>query len=112
DHVDVDISELDLGHAITAGDVKLPRADMKLISDPHLMVAQIVIQLEIKVDEATTVTAEGAEPEVLTAKKPAEGEEGAAPAAGAKGAAPAAGAKGAAPAAAKGAAPAKEEKKK
>lgn len=96
DHIDVDITELEEGHVITAGDVKLPQADMKLVSDKHGAVAQIVQGVELKVAEATTVAAEGAAtPEVLTAKK--DDAKGAAPAAGAKGAAPAA--KGAAPAA-------------
>ncbi|MBX3404482.1 MAG: 50S ribosomal protein L25 [Phycisphaeraceae bacterium] len=98
DHIDVDISNLDEGSVITAGDVKLPQADMKLISDTHGVVAQIVQGVELKAAEATTVAAEGAaSPEVLTAKK--EDAKGAAPAAGAKGAAPAAGAKPAAGAA-------------
>ena len=90
----VRIDELDVGHAITAGDVKLPSASMKILTDSHAMIAQIVIQQEIKVAEAAPV--EGAAgPEVITAKKP-EGEEGAA----AKpGAAPAKDAKAAAPAA-------------
>lgn len=107
DFVEVNINDLDVGHAITAADVKLPSATMKLLTDKHAMVAQIVIQQEIVVGEATAVEAGAAEPEVLTAKKPAEGEEGAAaagakPAAGAKDAkAPAAGAKPAAGAAAK-----------
>jgi len=112
DFFEVEIGELDVGHAITAANIKLPTAGMKMITDKHAMVAQIVIQQELVVEEAATVDAGAAEPEVLTAKKPAEGEEGAA--AGAKGAAPAKGgapAKGAAPAGgakpAAGAAPAK-----
>ncbi|MBM4109296.1 MAG: 50S ribosomal protein L25 [Phycisphaerae bacterium] len=120
--VEVDIAELDVGHAITARDVRLPSTNMRLLTDPHSIVAQIVIQQEIVVAEATTAEAAAAQPEVITAKKPEE--EGAAPAAGdkkgaapaAKGAAPAAKgaapvAKGAAAPAAKGAAPAKDAKK-
>lgn len=83
DFIEVNITELDLGHAITAADVKLPTATMKTITDKHAMVAQIVIQQELVVAEATEAAA-AAEPEVITAKKPAEGEEGAAPAAGDK----------------------------
>lgn len=125
DHLEVDISELDLGHAITVSEIKLPKADMKLLTDPHAIVAQVVIQHEIKIEEAAVVGAEGAEPEVITARKPEEGEEGAAaPAAGkaapgakapaAAGKAPGAAPGAKAPAAAPGAkaAPAKEEKKK
>lgn len=104
DFVEVRIDALDVGHAITVGEIKLANPDIKILTDKNWMVAQIVIQQEIKVGEETAAAAGPAEPEVITAKKPAEGEEGAA-AAGAKGAAPAAGAKGAAPAAgAKGAA--------
>lgn len=106
DHLEVDIANLEVGHAITAGDVKLPGTDMRLITDTHAIVAQIVIQklIEEKPAEGAEVAAGAAEPEVLTAKKPAEGEEGAAAAkpgakaAPGKAAAPAAGAK-AAPAA-------------
>jgi large subunit ribosomal protein L25 len=107
DFVEVRVDELDVGHAITAADVKLPKASMKLVTDVHSIVAQIVIQQELKVEEAVAVTAEAAGPEVITAKKK-EGEEGAAapgapgakPAAGAaKPGAPAAGAKPGAPAA-------------
>lgn len=77
DFIEVDISDLDVGHAIAAAAVKLPSDTMKLFTDAHAMVAQIVIQLEVEVAEATTATGEAAEPEVITAKKPAEGEEGA-----------------------------------
>lgn len=98
---EVRIDELDVGNAISCADVKLAPS-MKLMSDKHANVAQIVIQQELKLDEAAAATPGAAEPEVLTAKK----EEGAAAAAGAK---PAAGAAaGAKPAA--GAAPAKDAK--
>jgi large subunit ribosomal protein L25 len=109
DFIEVRVDDLDVGNGITAGDVKLPNAGMKLLTDSHGMVAQIVIQAEIVTAEATAATAAGATPEVLTAKKPEDGaaaKPGAAPAKGAAGAAPA---KGAAPAA-KGAAPAKDAK--
>ncbi|MFN7019751.1 MAG: 50S ribosomal protein L25 [Phycisphaerales bacterium] len=97
DHVEVNIAELDLGDMITAAQVKLPTEDMKLLTDPNAVVAQIVLAGVSKAAEEATVAAEGAaEPEVLTAKKPAEGA-AAAPAKGAaapaKGAATAAGAK-------------------
>lgn len=110
DFIEVNINELDVGKAITAGDVKLPVANMKLLTDSHGMVAQIVIQQEIVVAEAAAVDA-SAGPEVLTAKKP-EGEEAAAGAkapAGkdAKAAAPAKDAKAPAGGAAKAAAPKK-----
>ncbi|MFO0830999.1 MAG: 50S ribosomal protein L25 [Phycisphaerales bacterium] len=99
---EVRIDDLEVGHAISCADVKLG-AGMKLLSDKHANVAQIVIQQELKLEEAATVAAAPGEPEVLTAKKAEEG------AAGAAGAKPAAGAAaGAKPAA--GAAPAKDAK--
>lgn len=107
DFLEVQIASLDVDHSISAGEVKLPDPSMKLITDKHAIVAQIVIQQEIVVAEATAATTEGASPEVITAKKP-EGEEaaaGAKPAAGGKDAkAPAAGGKDAAKPAAGGAA--------
>lgn len=109
DFIEVNIADLDVDHAVTAADVKLPSASMKLKTDKHAMLAQIIIQQEIveaKAEEGTVV-AGAAEPEVLTAKK--KEEEGAEGAAAGKGAAaPKAGDKGGA---AKAPA-AKEEKKK
>lgn len=91
EHIDLDISALGVDGEISAGDVKLPTASMKLITDPHASVAHIIIQKEEVVaptGEAAAATAGGAQPEVLTAKKPAEGDA----AKGAAGAKPAAGA--------------------
>jgi large subunit ribosomal protein L25 len=74
DHVDVDISNLDVGHQITAADVKLPSETMRLLTDPHAVVAQVLIQKEqVASPEAAAVSAEAAQPEVITAKKPEEG---------------------------------------
>ena len=100
--IELNIADLDVDQQISAAQLKLPGANMKMITDPHAILAQIVIQQEIVVGEATAAATGAAEPEVLTAKKPAEGEAAAA-APGAKGAAAPA-AKGAVPA--KGAAPA------
>ncbi|MBX3358030.1 MAG: 50S ribosomal protein L25 [Phycisphaeraceae bacterium] len=76
DGIDVSVAELEAGHSITAGDVKLPAEGMRLITDVHAIVAQIVIQKAIEEKtEAAAVEAGAAEPVVLTAKKPAEGEE-------------------------------------
>jgi large subunit ribosomal protein L25 len=77
--IEVQIGDLDVDHAITAGEVKLPSADMKLKTDKHAIVAQVLIQKEeVVAPTAEAATVEGAakgEPEVLTAKK---GEEAAA----------------------------------
>ncbi|MDX2147728.1 MAG: 50S ribosomal protein L25 [Planctomycetota bacterium] len=91
DSIEVRIDDLDVDHAITAADVKLPVANMKLVTDPHAIIAQIIVQQEIVVAEATAATAEGAQPEVITAKKPEEGAAAGAAAGGDKKAAPAAG---------------------
>ncbi len=69
DYVEVSISELDEGHAITAADIKLPTASMKLITEAHAIIAQILIQIEAPAAEATAAVAGAAEPVVLTAKK-------------------------------------------
>lgn len=101
EYIEVSVTDLDVGHAVTAANVKLPSDTMKMLTDKHAILAQIVIQQEIVVAEAAAVPAEGAQPEVITAKK-VEGEEGAAAAPGAKpaaGAKPAVGAAGAKPAA-------------
>ncbi|MBL8761079.1 MAG: 50S ribosomal protein L25 [Phycisphaerae bacterium] len=94
--IEVSLNTLDVGHAITAGEITLPGKGMKMITDKHSILAQVIIQQEIVVGEATAAEGGPAEPEVITAKK-VEGEEGAAAAPGDKKAA--APAKGAAPAA-------------
>lgn len=92
DHVDVDVSALDVGHAISAAEIKLP-SGVELASDPHDIVAAIQIAKEevAPTAEAAAVDGAPASPEVITAKKPAEGE---AAAGDKKGAAPAKDAKG------------------
>ena len=70
DHIDVDVSEMEVGDIIHASDVKLPLESMKLLSDPDAIVAQIVLKaLQEEEGEAGEVGAEGAEPEVITEKK-------------------------------------------
>lgn len=105
DYIEVSLDALDVDHTITAAEAKLPQANMKLKTDPHAILAQVIVQLETAVT-AEAATVEGgaaATPEVLTAKKAEE-------AGAAKGAA-APGAKGAAPGAKGGAAAATPEKK-
>ncbi|MBL8964796.1 MAG: 50S ribosomal protein L25 [Phycisphaeraceae bacterium] len=82
DYLEVNIADLDVGHAISVGEVKSPVASMKILTDPHALVAQIVIQQEIVVAEAAAApTGDAAQPEVLTAKKPEDAAKpGAAPA--------------------------------
>ena len=73
DHVDVDVSEMQVGDIIHASDVKLPLETMKLITDPETIVAQIVLKaVQDEEGEAGEVGAGGAEPEVINEKKDAE----------------------------------------
>ncbi|MFN0011410.1 MAG: 50S ribosomal protein L25 [Phycisphaerales bacterium] len=67
--INVDISELELDQSITADKVKLPVADMKLITDAHAIVAQIVEQKEEVVAEAAVVGTEATTPEVIGEKE-------------------------------------------
>lgn len=75
DFIEVDISEVDVGHSITAADVAMPDPSMRMLSDPHSIVAQVLIQVEQKAAEATTVEAAPAAPEVITKKKEEGAEE-------------------------------------
>lgn len=70
----VEIADLDLNEAISAGQVTLPVADMKLISDSHQIIAQIVeAKEEVVVAEAAAVEgAAAAGPEVIGEKERAE----------------------------------------
>lgn len=74
DVIEVDVSKMDVGDVIHAGDIELPVKTMKLLTDADTVVAQIIqkIVTEEATDEAATVTG-AAKPEVTTAKKPEEG---------------------------------------
>lgn len=104
DVIAVDISALDVGHSLHVREITAPEG-VTIVTDGDAVVATIHMKQEEVVAEAAAVEGDAAQPEVITAKKPAEGEEGDAAKPGAKGAAPA---KGGAPA--KGAAPAKDAK--
>lgn len=69
DEIEVDINALELGQSISAGQVKLPKDDMKLITDEHAIVAMVSVAGSGKSGEEATVDAAAA-PEVITAKKP------------------------------------------
>ncbi|MCA9303258.1 MAG: 50S ribosomal protein L25 [Phycisphaerales bacterium] len=71
DAIEVDVSDMEVGDIIHASDVKLPLDTMKLVTDEDAIIAQIVLKA-ISTDgdgEASAVSAEGAEPEVITEKK-------------------------------------------
>src|SRR6185295_8156575 len=46
EQLEVIINDLDMGQTITADKVKLPIEGMKLVTDPHAVVAQIVLGVE------------------------------------------------------------------
>lgn len=113
EEVVLDVSALELGKHLSVSNIQLDPAKYRMLTPVDVAIA--AVSAPPTEEEVAAEAAEGAagEPEVLTEKKPAEGEEGEAPAKGEKGAAPAKGEKGAA-ASAKGGeekAPKKEAKK-
>jgi large subunit ribosomal protein L25 len=82
--IKVDVSKMDVDQSLLLKDYSPPKG-VTFLGDPHTVLARVSVVEEEKAPEPTAAAAAG--PEVITAKKPAEGE--AAPAAGAK---PAAGA--------------------
>src|SRR5689334_21931350 len=87
DRITVDVSALNIGDSIHVRDIQLPSGVVAKVQ-PDLT-AFSVLEPSVE-EEPVPVAAEGAAagPEVITEKKPAEGETPAAPAAGAKEAAP------------------------
>jgi large subunit ribosomal protein L25 len=76
DHIDVDISEVNVGDAVHARSVALP-SGINLESDPDDILYSVEVHVveEEPTAEAEAVEAEDAEPEVITERKK-EGEEG------------------------------------
>jgi len=71
--IEVDISDMEVGDILHAGDVKLPLDTMVLMTDPETIIAQIVVQAEDEPEgEEAEVDATDAEPEVLGEKKDEE----------------------------------------
>jgi large subunit ribosomal protein L25 len=72
----VRIDDLEIGQALYVKDVKVPEG-VKLLDDPEAIVVQVTQPQKVEVEIAPVVPVEGAaaEPEVITAKKPKEGEE-------------------------------------
>lgn len=67
--IEVDISDLDVGDVLHAGDVTLPKETMVLLSDSNAVLASITVRhIEESTDESDDVTAAAA-PEVITEKK-------------------------------------------
>lgn len=72
DFLEVDVSGLKAGEALHASDIQLPLPTMKLLSDPGLIIAQIIVQ-SIEEDAGESGEVSGtAQPEVITEKKDSE----------------------------------------
>lgn len=70
DEIEVDVSHLEAGEVIKAGDITLPKDTMVLLTDPNTIVAQI--QIQAQADDTTGEAGEvegGASPEVIKEKK-------------------------------------------
>ncbi|MEO1007214.1 MAG: 50S ribosomal protein L25 [Planctomycetota bacterium] len=75
--IEVDVSHLDVGDHLTAGEVTLPKETMKLRTPPETTIALITVKAETEDEgsaEGETVEA-STQPEVLTEKKKEEGDE-------------------------------------
>ncbi|MEM1331747.1 MAG: 50S ribosomal protein L25 [Planctomycetota bacterium] len=71
EHVEVDISGLEVGESIYVKDVVLPKPTMVMLSDPDGVVANIVIQGHVETAEESAAGGAAA-PEVITEKKDTE----------------------------------------
>lgn len=81
EHVELDVSALNIGENLTVGDIKLDAAKYHIITDPELAVAAVAAPAKEEEVVATPVAVEGAavaEPEVIKEKKPAAEEKEAA----------------------------------
>jgi len=105
ERIDADVSNLAIGDVLTIADLRAPQG-VRIVNDPGQAVATVSPPMAEEVAAPAATAAVTAEPEVLTERKPKEGEE-AAPAEDAK-KAPAA----KAPAAAAGKRPEKGDKEK
>lgn len=71
-HIDVDVSELNLGESIHVSQVKVP-AGVTVLDEPGAAVV-VIATPRAAIEAAATEGETGAEPEVIRAKKPEEGE--------------------------------------
>ncbi|MFC1501464.1 50S ribosomal protein L25 [Elusimicrobiota bacterium] len=76
-HISLDVSKLELGNAVTVGD--LPKQEgIEIKTDPKAVIVNVVIpKVEEEKPAEEVVEAGAAEPEVITKGKKEEGEEGA-----------------------------------
>jgi len=76
ENVKLDVSGLKIGDVLSVEDLQLPEG-VKAVTDPHITLASVQeVTEEVEEEEGEELVAEGAEPEVIGAKKEEEGEEG------------------------------------
>jgi len=77
DFIEVDISDMDVGDTIHAGDIELPMDTMVLLTDPHAELAHIVFHHAVteETDEAGEAEAQAAPERVGEKKDEDEGED-------------------------------------
>lgn len=73
EHLDLDVSGLNVGQGFKAGDIPLDPAKLRLIAEKDLAIAAVSAQ-RAEEEVAAPAAAATAEPEVLREKKPEEGE--------------------------------------
>jgi len=75
EQIEIDVSELNIGHSIHAGDLKIE--NVKILSKPETVLVTVVPPTVIKegVVEEEVVEEEGKEPEVIQKEKEKEGKE-------------------------------------
>jgi large subunit ribosomal protein L25 len=76
ERIDADVSELTIGDVLTIGDLAVP-AGVRILNDPGQAVATVSPPMAEEVAAPAVAAAVTAEPEVLTERKPKEGEEAA-----------------------------------
>jgi large subunit ribosomal protein L25 len=77
ERIDADVTALAIGDVLTIGDLAVP-AGVRIVNDPGQAVATVAPPMAEEVVAAAAPAAVTAEPEVLTERKPKEGEEAAA----------------------------------
>ena len=78
DHIEVDVTELMVNHAIHIADITVPKGE--IMNDDSVSIVSVVIsRAEVVTEVAPAETAEGQEPEVIKKGKDEEGEDGAEP---------------------------------
>ncbi len=73
DVLEVDISDLGVHEHLSAGDIKLPKPTMKLLTPADTVIVSIIIRMETEDTDESSEVGAAAAPEVITEKKKEEG---------------------------------------